>query len=81
MIVLKFMKTDEKNRHVEVTLSCETVAVIQCDDGFIITAYKSYTHSDGVEYRLCKDTEDICAFRLCFVINPFGKTIGKYTTY
>lgn len=80
MLVLKFIKEDNLSRHVEVSLSCETVEVIHCDDGYIVTAYKTLIHADGVEYRLSSDDDDSNVYRTCFVINERGKTVDKYTT-
>jgi hypothetical protein len=77
MLVLKFIKSDETGRHIDTSLSCETVEVIHCNDGFIITAYKTLIHKDGVEYRLSKNDNN--SYRTCFVINEIGKTVDKYS--
>ena len=78
MLVLKFIKEDSLGRHVEVSLSCATVKVIHCDDGYIITAYKTLIHDDCVEYLLSSD-DNPNAYKICFVINERGKTVDKYT--
>ena len=81
MLVLKFIKEDSSGRHVEVSLSCATVEVIYCDNGgYIVTAYKTLTHADGVEYRLSLEA-DPNDYRTCFVINEKGKTVDKYTAF
>lgn len=81
MLILKFIKEDSSGRHVEVSLSCETVEVIHCDGGgYIVTAYKTLTHADGVEYRLSFDG-DPNDYRTCFVINDQGKTVDKYIAF
>jgi len=81
MLILKFIKEDDLGRHVEVSLSCATVEVIHCDDGgYIVTAYKTLIHADGVEYRLCVEG-DPNDYRTCFIINEKGKTVDKYIAF
>ncbi len=80
MLILKFIKQDNLDRHVEVSLSCATVEVIHCDEGYIVIAYKTLIHAEGVEYRLSSDNNDPNVYKMCFVINEQGKTVDKYTT-